>query len=93
MSFTILTGLWYASAAPCSLNNIFRRITCSGQLDSNRRARGRYRVGDPSNLMNDMGRRMPMTIAKTTKAILTDIHFLIPLAVLCIGVALLVKLY
>jgi hypothetical protein len=34
-----------------------------------------------------------MTIAKTTKAILTDIHFLIPLAVLCIGVALLVKLY
>jgi len=36
--------------------------------------------------------RMPMTFGKTTKAILTDIQFLIPLAVLCIGIALLVKL-
>jgi hypothetical protein len=34
-----------------------------------------------------------MTFAETTKAIFTDIHFLIPLAVLCIGVALLMKLY
>jgi hypothetical protein len=34
-----------------------------------------------------------MPFAKTTKAILTDVHFLIPLAVRCIGVALLVKLY
>jgi hypothetical protein len=34
-----------------------------------------------------------MAFAKTTKAILTDIHFLIPLAVLCFGVVLLVKLY
>jgi hypothetical protein len=36
---------------------------------------------------------MPMTFAKTIKAIFTDVHFLIPLAVLCIGVALLVTLY
>jgi hypothetical protein len=36
---------------------------------------------------------MPMTFAKTTKAIFTDIHFLIPLAALCIGVTLLVTLY
>ncbi len=34
-----------------------------------------------------------MTFARTSKAIFTDIHFLIPLAVLCLGVALLVKLY
>jgi hypothetical protein len=34
-----------------------------------------------------------MTFAKTIKAILTDIHFLIPLAVLCIGVTLLLTLY
>jgi hypothetical protein len=34
-----------------------------------------------------------MTFAKTTKAIFTDVHFLIPLVVLCLGVALLVKLY
>ena len=34
-----------------------------------------------------------MTIAETTKAIFTDIHFLIPLVVLGVGVALLVKLY
>ena len=34
-----------------------------------------------------------MPFARTTKAILTDAHLLIPLAVLCIGVALLVKLY
>jgi hypothetical protein len=39
------------------------------------------------------GSRMPMTFAKITKAIFTDIHFLIPLAVLCIGVTLLVTLY
>jgi hypothetical protein len=34
-----------------------------------------------------------MTFAKKTEAIFTDVHFWIPLAVLCIGVALLVKLY
>jgi hypothetical protein len=34
-----------------------------------------------------------MNFTKTSKAIFTDVHFLIPLAVLCIGVALLVKLY
>ena len=34
-----------------------------------------------------------MTPGRMTKAILTDLHFLIPLAVLCLGVALLVKLY
>jgi hypothetical protein len=34
-----------------------------------------------------------MAFTNTTKAILTDIHFLIPLAVLCVGVVLLVKLY
>ncbi len=37
--------------------------------------------------------RTNMTFAESSKAILTDVHFLIPLAVLCIGVALLVKLY
>ena len=36
---------------------------------------------------------MRMTFRQTAKAILTDIHFLIPVAVLCIGVALLVELY
>jgi hypothetical protein len=34
-----------------------------------------------------------MTFSKTTKAIFTDTHFMIPLAVLCIGVTLLVTLY
>jgi hypothetical protein len=34
-----------------------------------------------------------MTLAKMTKTIFTDIHFLIPLAVLGVGVALLVTLY
>jgi hypothetical protein len=39
------------------------------------------------------GRGTPMTFGKTIKAIFTDVHFLIPLAVLCIGILLLVKLY
>ena len=37
--------------------------------------------------------RLHMTFGRMTKAIVTDIHFLIPLAVLCIGCALLMKVY
>jgi len=34
-----------------------------------------------------------MTLLQTTKQILTDSHFLIPLAVLLIGIAILLKIY
>jgi hypothetical protein len=36
---------------------------------------------------------MPMTIPPHTKAILTDSHFLVPLIVFCIGLALLITLH
>jgi len=41
--------------------------------------------------MND--RRQRMTFTQTVKAIVTDSHFLIPVVVLCLGCALLMKLY
>jgi hypothetical protein len=34
-----------------------------------------------------------MTISTKSKAILTDTHFLVPLVVLCIGLALLITLH
>ena len=34
-----------------------------------------------------------MTLMQTAKAIVTDSHFLIPVVVLCLGCALLMKLY
>jgi hypothetical protein len=34
-----------------------------------------------------------MTFSEKTKAMLTDSHFLIPLAVFCIGLALLITLH
>ena len=34
-----------------------------------------------------------MTISKKTRAIFTDIHLLIPLAVFCFGLALLITLH
>ena len=37
--------------------------------------------------------RSDMTILEVAKAIATDIHFLVPVAVLLVGVALLVKLH
>jgi hypothetical protein len=48
---------------------------------------------DRKNMNHQGGSTMRMTFRQTAKAILTDIHFLIPVAVLCIGVALLVQLY
>jgi hypothetical protein len=38
-------------------------------------------------------RRHKVTFAQTVKAIVTDSHFLIPVVVLCLGCALLLKLY
>jgi hypothetical protein len=35
----------------------------------------------------------PMTFSQKTAAILTDFHFLIPLAVFCIGLTLLITLH
>jgi hypothetical protein len=35
----------------------------------------------------------PMKISPPTRAILTDIHFLVPLIVFCIGLALLITLH
>jgi len=37
--------------------------------------------------------REPMTASENIRAILTDSHFLIPLAVFCIGLALLISLH
>ena len=37
--------------------------------------------------------RKPMTLIETAKTILTDSHFLIPLIVFCIGLALLIALH
>jgi hypothetical protein len=40
----------------------------------------------------EYGDNATMTFKQLIKAVLTDIHFLIPLAVLCAGVVLLIKL-
>ena len=37
--------------------------------------------------------RSDMTILEVAKAIVTDVHFLVPVVVLLVGVALLVKLH